>query len=587
MRTWLHAAPDCASPLQRGWNLPPTLVFGAGATQPVDDTCRLVSIAGAVTHIVQLSDLHLLGSTAEQSAILEALVGALERDRHWRGSEPHLLVITGDVFDTATVDTNAAVRAFRILHEAVKTALGGTLPTVVVPGNHDRRRLGLFGPQRDELFVALARAMGNDVWVHGRRTPFLAEVLPHELHGRPLWVVAYDSTYLPRGMLSAGGVLRQEDLLQAASTIGDQHLDWPVLFLLHHHLVSTPLTDLGTIEADQAHPLVRWAIRQLLPRVVAHADREELTMTALGAGTALSTLHSLGRAVIVLHGHKHYATARLMSGLRAGQGDLLLVSAGSAGTAQSWTHDAGRGTARLWPSFNVIELERDAVAVDTVSFGYKGRSTANPVRRPLVRVRRRGWRWEPLPVTEEFEEERRRRLATNHSTCRLSVSRLFAGERWDFACERFVTPGPGVTLSRYVETVEGLEGSRLTVTTGDGRVRVEPLPAQLTLTRGAIDRYRLEGGVCRTFEEAQRLFGVRSSPFAAVSLMNRYSSESARLVVHGLGEAARDAFASATDLGTGMERPMHLTRNADGVVVDHPSCPPRTLLRIYWRLQRA
>src|SRR6185295_3507046 len=138
------------------------------------------------------------------------------------------------------------------------------------------------------------------------RAPFLAQVVPPELYRQPFWIVAFDSTYLPSGWLSAGGMLRQEDILQAAAAIGDRNPDWPVLFLLHHHLVPTPLTDVGVVQVDDTPQLVRWGVQQLLPRLVSNADREEMTMTALGAGTALSTLHGFGRAVLVLHGHKHY-----------------------------------------------------------------------------------------------------------------------------------------------------------------------------------------------------------------------------------------------------------------------------------------
>jgi hypothetical protein len=66
--------------------------------------------------------------------------------------------------------------------------------------------------------------------------------------------------------------------------------------------------------------------------------------------------------------------------------------------------------------------------------------------------------------------------------------------------------------------------------------------------------------------------------------MNRYASDSARMSLTGLDSRAEAAFASATDLGTGLERPMHLSRSSERVVLDYPSCPPRTLLRIYWKL---
>jgi hypothetical protein len=67
--------------------------------------------------------------------------------------------------------------------------------------------------------------------------------------------------------------------------------------MLHHHLVPTPLTDLHSIAYPSSTRLVRIGLERVLPWLVAHADREELTMTALGAGTAISTLHSLGLAV--------------------------------------------------------------------------------------------------------------------------------------------------------------------------------------------------------------------------------------------------------------------------------------------------
>lgn len=64
-------------------------------------------------------------------------------------------------------------------------------------------------------------------------------------------------------------------------------------FLLHHHLVPTLLTDIGPVETDTLPNPLRWIINHVLPRLVSNADREELTMTALGAGTAFSILHTL------------------------------------------------------------------------------------------------------------------------------------------------------------------------------------------------------------------------------------------------------------------------------------------------------
>jgi hypothetical protein len=69
--------------------------------------------------------------------------------------------------------------------------------------------------------------------------------------------------------------------------------------------------------------------------------------------------------------------------------------------------------------------------------------------------------------------------------------------------------------------------------------------------------------------------------------MNRYTCDSARLSLLGLGKQAREAFASVTDLGTGLEEPAAIDRSGAGdelrLVV--AGCPARTLLRIYWPLE--
>src|SRR5262249_8020301 len=113
------------------------------------------------------------------------------------------------------------------------------------------------------------------------------------------------------------------------------------------------------------------------------------------------------------------------------------------------------------------------------------------------------------------------------------------------------------------------------------------LPAHVHLQVGGTVRYQVRGGVFRTLAEARRV-AKSPSPFAHVGLLNRYASERCQLTVVGLGRAASDAFASATDLGTGLERPMPIEAgdSPDEVSVSYASCPPRTLLRVYWRLER-
>lgn len=538
----------------------------------------------AVSLIVQLSDVHLLSAPEEQKPIFDGLIEAIEKTRARFGRPLDLLAMTGDVFDSVSVDRSRAVEAFTELHQRVMTAMGGAVPTIVIPGNHDRRRLGLLGPHRDDLFVYLSEALRDRAFVHGTTTPFLSALVPPELHGQPFFIIAYDSTYLPHGLVSAGGILRQEDLLHAASRMDGGHPDWPVLFMLHHHLVPTPLTDVGHIEAKDAPRIVQWTVKHVLPAVVANADREELTMTALGSGTALSTLHSLGRAVLVLHGHKHYATARHLDGMTAEQGDVLLVSAGSCGTAQPWHPTPNRDVARLWPSFNLIELDEVRAVVHTVAFGWKGTSAGSVVFRPMVNAHREGAKWKLLPLPPVVEEEEGPIVERNEASVRLSVSADYGPGRWDYRTTRALSPRAGMRPGRYFETIDAAEGARLLV----GAALLEKaLPQELELGLGGQTEFEVRGGLPRTLSEHQRLHGHRAAPFTSVGLMNRYRSDRAVLSLSGLGAAADDAFASMTHLGTGLERPTRLERGAgDTVEVRMSDCPPRTLLRIYWPLRR-
>ena len=328
---------------------------------------------------------------------------------------------------------------------------------------------------------------------------------------------------------------------------------------------------------DHATPLLRWGVERVLPNLIAHADREELTMTALGAGTALSTLHTLGRAVLVLHGHKHYATARLLAAMNAGHGDVLVASAGSAGTAQRWMHTDAQNAARLWPSFNVIEWGPSRLAIDTVSFPWRGGASSILVE-PLVRAERLGaqWRVERQPTYAEGVRADLKLNASRSSSNRRRTSEVHAGTTRASAWSK-----PTATLLRYVETVDGLP---------DGRCRFGPfaaeteLPAEIHLDVCGSTDYFLEGALHRTLLAARATTGTGGSPFASVSLMNRYSSALARLEVLGLGETIPRAFASATDLSTGLERPLRLERSNGSVVAAHADCPARTLLRVYWPL---
>lgn len=523
--------------------------------------------------ILHLSDLHLLSSeTAIQERVLSALVDAIRRDREHRGRVVDLIVITGDVFDCATLDLARSARAFRTLLGELVAATGDDPPTVVVPGNHDRRSSGLVGPQRPQLFQALANAGIPRLHVHGTDPHFLAASIPHEVHGMPIALVAYDSTWLPGGLLGAGGTLRQEDLLQAASAIADVDPDWPVVLLQHHHLVPTPLTDCDPIDAGRSR-FLKWGVEGLLPRLVAHADREEWMVAALGAGTALSTLHSLGRAVLVLHGHKHNPTARVLVGTKESEGDVMIASAGSAGTSQSVRQSSSRRSARIWPSFNVVELDRESIHVEAIGFAFRGPNRRDVDYRSLVFAARSGARWEvaPAPASKGVGA-----LLEEDSS---AVTLAPAGNRWSLDCVRTLAPGPDLP-PHYIESIDGPAGASVVV---DGLEH--SLPHRLELGFEARE-YRIHSAVPRTVDEARRL-ASEAAPFGSVEHLVRYRTRMARLSLHGPDSLLASTFASVSDIGSGLEHPVRLEREDRRVVLTLPNAAARSLLRIYWPLEVA
>ncbi|MBX7101227.1 MAG: metallophosphoesterase [Myxococcaceae bacterium] len=528
--------------------------------------------------ILHLSDLHLGQDPVGQVHLFESLVEAV------RALSVDLVVFTGDVFDSSTLPAEQACDEFLALLSRIRREVG-EVPALVLPGNHDRRDAGLVAPFDGALFAALAaraRTQPN-LTVLGGHVPFLAHRVT--VPGLAAHVVAYDSTYLPRGLLSAGGVLRQEDLLE----VGEQLLPFagdglPLLFLVHHHLVPTPVTDTGTIDVSRKSPLTRFLVRHVLPELVAFGDHEELTMTAMGAGTALSTLHSLGRPVVVLHGHKHYPTARLLKGLEPGDGDVLLLAAGSCGTSEAWQSAPHSEAPRLWPSFNVVELDGEVLRARSVAFppARDGRTPAVVKPRPLAVVRQVGLAWdvarpEPLPPPPEPT------LTLNEAVLRLVPSQRHL-DRLDVVTTRRVDGGQ----AEYQELVEGPPGARLEeVRVGGVPLEDVAAPATLQLPDGREVSYRLSGGVCASLDAAAQEYGVGWA-YEWVGLLNRYRCALTRLRV-GLGPvdpARQRPFASATDLTTGKERVVELQRDdaQRSYVVELRDCPARTLLRVTWPL---
>lgn len=523
-----------------------------------------------------LSDLHLrTPETRGRARVLESLVRAVREEHIARGGGPATLLFTGDVFDHGRDDPRTIVPRFLDLHDAIVDAVGGDARAIVVPGNHDRRGRGVFGPHRSDLFDALGASVDpRRTFVGGRRTPFLADVVPAARHRLGWHVLAYDSSYLATGLVSAGGTIRDEDLLAAEAELDDD--DRPVIVLMHHHVIPTPVTDLSNVETGGRPRLTRWLLGKALPALVSHADREELTMTALGAGSALSTLHAFGRGILLLHGHKHVPTARLVRGVLQGSGDVLVASAGSAGKRERIDHKKQPDAARLWPSFNVVTLEDAGVSIDVVAFAPKSKPRAS-LRRALVRARLDGATWVPEPVPA--------RPSGDEGPVALDEARFVlqptSGGRFAYECSRTIKLEPDRKLARYVDFRRAAPGA---VFVGEGphdraRRRVE-------LQLGGVTRYRVVDGLCRTLHAGARAYGPGAA-YEWVGLLCRYGATTARLVLETPEVATLRAFGSVTDLQTGRERPLRLDRDPHGAVrLIVPRCHARMLLRIYWPLAR-
>ncbi len=538
-------------------------------------TCRLAGVGcgAAMRHIAHLSDLHFGADPKAQPRLYQGLLGA------FKGQQVDLIIFTGDVFDTNDPDAGL-IDGFLKLHTDLEITLGGPKPTIILPGNHDRRAEGVFAPYRDHLFKTLKARLAHraDVHVMGLTAPFLAQRI--ELPDFPCDIVSYDSTFLPAGMASAGGVLRQEDLISMGRELTWGNTEKPLLFLLHHHLIPTPVTDLSAIDTEGRPLLQRLLVGRLLPWLVSSGDREELTMTALGAGSALTTLQTLGRAVVVLHGHKHNATVRLLKGLD-GDGDLLITSAGSSGLTQGWSSGEYDEAPKLWPSVNFIKIDEQHVTVSAQAWSPTQADRLSALRH-LVSAKREGKQWllEAAPLNEaEFEAV----LALNEMQVQLVESHAQVG-RVDLLTQRKLVAHPRAWLNEYWEVLEGAPGSFAREIVVDGAPRKDAkCPARLHLPKDCTSTWRLEGGLFSNLGDAQE--GHQRQAYSSADLLNRSRASIARLKID-MGPIKSIPFAAVTNLMTGKEQPYPLSRENNSYVLTYKNCPARTLLRVYWPLER-
>ncbi|HWL85383.1 MAG TPA: metallophosphoesterase [Polyangiaceae bacterium] len=524
--------------------------------------------------LIHLSDLHYC-KAGDPAPLRESLVSALTtvvREAEPRVGDRIAVCVTGDLVDSSETPPETIASTFTSFIADLRTVVGRA-PIVLLPGNHDRRGTGLFAPWSTGAMNQIAHTLAKDdrAFVHAANpNETLASPVPELSRVLGAHVVAYDSTHAIQGKISAGGMFRADDLLAVSGIVGAKK---PVVVLIHHHLVPTPVADFSIIDSSKSSLPSRLFTQRVLPRLVAFADREELFMTALGAGTALTLLQALGSAALVLHGHKHYPTARLLRATQVGDGDVLLASAGSAGLLEPY-HEAGAGDRTyLWPSFNVVQFSAPAIDVDTVWFSPDGRKPI--IRQALARVAQRGAQWEatPMPSAPSFEAA----VDLDQAEYRLTKSGV---DFWDYECRRTVT-AKGNDFRPYHEPIAvpsrgEVDGDSI-FRTADGRF--------FASIRAGETVYRAERSLCRTAQQARRLYSENEfSPFEWVVLHVGKGARIARLILRGLPDARDRAFGTVTDLHTGQQRPMAIEPLEDGAQLVVPECPGRRLLRLCWPL---
>lgn len=544
--------------------------------------------------LIHLSDLHLKRPDQLDSPQFRWLIATLKTvAAAERG--PLALVVTGDILDDApqcanAVNENAVSQIASGLVDKLEDAVQARdekCPIVLLPGNHDRRGGGVVGPWRSWPMKAIAQSIKGRSAVVASAEP--SEPLAQGLEtlsgimGFP--VIAYDTTHALSGCFSAGGRIRVEDLFSAIGNVGDTR---PLMLLMHHHLIPTPTTDLGRVVVPEGNAVERavkrWLLHKAAPTVISFADREELFMTALGAGTALSALASLGRPVFVLHGHKHIPTVRLMTGTRSEHGDVMLIAAGAAGVAESFSLAPDALDPSMWPSFNVFAYDAASQKFDTKSYYYPPGPKKDGLQEPAGR--------------KEFDKtlivgsvQGQRLVAAPDAVASTAAfsndldEAVFAiqdngpAARWSFKCSRLVRPldpqGAGNTSESYREYIGAAPDASFS---GDARGN------WLTIHPGTQASYAVQRGLFASAKDAMAAEKSDFSPFEWVGLRVRRATRTAKLTVGGLPSNVQP-FATLTDMDNGQMSAINVSGPDNGlwrVVV--ANCPARHLLRLHWRL---
>lgn len=510
-----------------------------------------------MTTFVHLSDLHILSNHSEHSKSLDALEEALvsvNKTITEKGDHISLVVITGDIVDSPDRNWDADASVLKSCVGQIKRATNGAR-IVAVPGNHDRRKEGVFRADSAQALRAIREA-GIDLFApdgqdaHARQVPSPSED----------WdLVAYDSTHMHFGLISAGGILRTDDLFALKLDASKK----PLVVLMHHHLIPTPITDVGVISFEKSNQLFRHIGPWLAKNVVGGGEREELFMTALGAGSFLSALHALGRPVLVLHGHKHYPVIRHSSSTEVDDGDVLLSSAGSATVSERY--DAAGTSVHLRPSFNVVRLTGHDVHIETHSY----RPRESPKVVTAYGFDREDNRWKKTTADS---------LPPSHTstsdTAHFQLERAHrpTGRR-DMSCTRHVVSA----ASGWKEPVYLPKGAQLKVSGHEVK------ECEIDVESGTPVEYEATGAVCSTLDSLHRTYGEDSSPYEWLGLTVRHGSAVASLTVEGLTAAEiKSAFATKTDLRSGERRPLKLEIGQSRATATIENCHAQSFIQILW-----
>jgi len=263
--------------------------------------------------------------------------------------------------------------------------------------------------------------------------------------------------------------------------------------------------------------------------------------------------------------------------MSSGCGDVLIASAGSAGTRERVHATRHPDAARLWPSFNLVRLSSSEVRIEALAFSPK--AARPPLRRQLAGARiassagSANSKWAPEPVSFRVKDPAPR---VELDEARYVLAPSSSADSWDYACERRVELVPGARLRRYVDFVHTLPhrvGRRAVLR--DGRL--------IELTLGGVTRYEESNALCRTLAMGARARGAGTA-FEWVGLLCRYGALRAALRLARESAHGVEPFGSLTDLTIGRERPVRLETNGEFWTLSAGSCPPRSLLRIYWPL---